>query len=67
MNRKPKYVSVRRDTPAHTQFREKFGGDTPWPARRSRAQLVCVIIGNPSAVARTPEFATTVEVPLIRE
>jgi predicted metal-dependent peptidase len=38
-------------------------GDTPWPAQRGRAQLVCVIIDNPSAVARTPDFAITVEVP----
>ena len=38
-------------------------GDTPWPERRGRAQLVCVIIDNPSAVARTPDFAITVEVP----
>ncbi len=38
-------------------------GDTPWPEQRGRAQLVCVIIDNPSAVARTPAFAITVEVP----
>lgn len=42
-------------------------GDTPWPAQRGRAQLVCVIIDNPSAVARTPDFAITVEVPPIRD
>lgn len=38
-------------------------GDTPWPDQRGRAQLVCVIIDNPSALARTPDFAITVEVP----
>ncbi len=38
-------------------------GDTPWPDQRGCAQLVCVIIDNPSAVAQTPNFAITVEVP----
>lgn len=39
-------------------------GDTPWPERQHRnTRLVCVIIGNPSAASRTPDFATTVTVP----
>ncbi|OHU47412.1 hypothetical protein BKG82_27795 [Mycobacteroides chelonae] len=39
-------------------------GDTPWPETAIRGiTLVCVIIGNPDAVSRTPDFAVTVAIP----
>lgn len=38
-------------------------GDTPWPDLPTRARLVCVIIGNPAAAARTPRWALTATVP----
>ncbi|WP_459963904.1 vWA domain-containing protein [Nocardia sp. IFM 10818] len=40
-------------------------GDTPWPTERTRAHLICVIIGNPRAAA-PPAWATTVHVPSTR-
>ncbi|MBU8840168.1 vWA domain-containing protein [Mycolicibacterium goodii] len=38
-------------------------GDTPWPDVAGPSKLVCVVIGNPAAESRTPEFAVTVGVP----
>ena len=39
-------------------------GDTPWPDRPSRAHLVCAVIGNDTALARTPEWASSVQIPV---
>jgi predicted metal-dependent peptidase len=38
-------------------------GLTPWPDRPTRARLIVAVIGEPSAVAQVPAWATTVLVP----